>query len=405
MPVSITTKCGHMLDFMWTELQGIVEESARVLGAPIILEDIRFNLVAYGSQPADVDTVRQDSIMQRRSTVAIRIWFEQFGIATSAVPVATPADPAQGIAARLCVPTRWRGVTYGYLWAYGCNQTTGPEVARVIDLAEHAGIYLAQQSRQRERSASTLADLLSTDPDDVEGAALAMDEAGLIRRGSPFVAVVAGTADEAGGLSLNLWRLPSTVLASTDESSDRIGPGEPGTTLLVPLASGSTPAPLAAARDVAQQTLELYAERLPPDRHSLLVAGIGAPRTDLREARASWREARIALRVAAAVPTHQPVATWAELGIYRLLAARPDPALLVDASVLALLNEPELARTALIFLDLAGNVAATAATLAVHRQTLYYRLARIETLTGMSWRDGTDRLQLHAALTLGPLLD
>lgn len=392
-----------MLRGVRSELQAIVDEAARVLDAPITLEDVRFNLVAYGSQRTDVDVVRHDSIMQRRSTKAVREWFEQFGIATSPVPVATPADARHGIAPRLCLPARWRGVTYGYMWAYGLERTAGPEVVHATELAEHAGIYLAQQSRQRESSASTLTDLLSTDPDDVEHAAVAVDEAGLLRRGTPFVAVVAGTADEACGLSLNLSRLPRIVLACTDENIDTGGPGEPGTTLLVPLGP-CTPTALTAAHDIVQQTFELYAERLPPERHGALVAGIGAPRTDPREARASWREARIALRVAAAVPTQRPVATWARLGVYRLLAARPDPDLLLDTPVRALLAEPDLARTALVFLDLAGNVAATAAALSVHRQTLYYRLGRIEALTGMSWRDGTDRLRIHTALTLAPLL-
>ena len=40
----------------------------------------------------------------------------------------------------------------------------------------------------------------------------------------------------------------------------------------------------------------------------------------------------------------------------------------------------------------------------MHRQTLYYRLRRIEALTGLDLADGRDRLRLHLARTLAPLV-
>ena len=103
----------------------------------------------------------------------------------------------------------------------------------------------------------------------------------------------------------------------------------------------------------------------------------------------------------------RPVAAWADLGVHRLLACGPRRALregAVDAAVEPLLSHPELAATAAAFLDHAGNVQRAATELAIHRQTLYYRLRRIEELTGLDLADGRDRLRLHLALTLAPLL-
>ena len=57
-----------------------------------------------------------------------------------------------------------------------------------------------------------------------------------------------------------------------------------------------------------------------------------------------------------------------------------------------------VARTAEVFLDHAGQAGRTAAALAVHRQTLYYRLSRIEQLTGLDLADGRARLLLHITL-------
>jgi DNA-binding PucR family transcriptional regulator len=57
-----------------------------------------------------------------------------------------------------------------------------------------------------------------------------------------------------------------------------------------------------------------------------------------------------------------------------------------------------LAGTAETFLDCAGSASRAAAALQVHRQTLYYRLARIAELTGLDLADGEARLLLHASL-------
>jgi DNA-binding PucR family transcriptional regulator len=112
--------------------------------------------------------------------------------------------------------------------------------------------------------------------------------------------------------------------------------------------------------------------------------------------------------VAAAVPAVRPVARWAGLGVYRLLAALPDPdlaKLLLDAPVRRLLDSPDLADTVRCYLDRAGNVAQTAAALHIHRQTLYSRLGKAEQLTGLSLESGHDRLRLHLGLIIVPLLN
>ncbi|WP_435888903.1 PucR family transcriptional regulator, partial [Streptomyces niveus] len=51
-----------------------------------------------------------------------------------------------------------------------------------------------------------------------------------------------------------------------------------------------------------------------------------------------------------------------------------------------------------VYLDHAGQAGRTASELGIHRQTLYYRLSRIEQLTGLDLADGEDRLLLHMAL-------
>ncbi|MFD3421754.1 PucR family transcriptional regulator, partial [Streptomyces decoyicus] len=127
-------------------------------------------------------------------------------------------------------------------------------------------------------------------------------------------------------------------------------------------------------------------------------AGIGAGTTELTDLPATWREALDAARAARAEPRLGPITQWDALGPYRMLTALPGTA--PDPAVGPLLApaHAELARTAEVFLDCAGQASRTAQALGIHRQTLYYRLGRVEKLTGLDLADGEHRLLLHMAL-------
>ncbi|MFD0888705.1 PucR family transcriptional regulator, partial [Streptosporangium algeriense] len=97
-------------------LQETVDEIAERVGASATIEDRSLQLLAYAAQSGDIDTVRQESILRRRATPEVRAYFEGYGIAGAKGPVRIPADAELGVLARVCVPLRYHGVTYGYLW-------------------------------------------------------------------------------------------------------------------------------------------------------------------------------------------------------------------------------------------------------------------------------------------------
>jgi sugar diacid utilization regulator len=384
---------------MRPEFQDIVDEASRLLSRPATLEDRDFNLVAFCSHDAEVDEVRLHSILQRHSTREVQDWFESFGIATTDAPVRTPTSPDLEVLSRLCVPARWHGVTYGYLWLLDDEAEIDPSrVPAAAVLAERAGALMAQQARAREQLEFKLHDLLSTDPEAVDRAAHDIHELGIIERQVP-VAVVELRTQAPGAtqpVPMNLWRLPRSVLAAS--TAER-------TTLLVP--AGATD--LEPVLEIAREAWDMYAERLDPGDRAGLVAGVGGARADLSQARASWQEARLAARVGRVVPAVRPIAVWPELGVYRLLACGPERALsgaVLDPAVVRLIEhgDADLRRTASAFLAAGGSVQETAAELNVHRQTVYYRVTRIEQVTGLDLSRGDDRLLLHLGLTLAPLL-
>src|SRR5581483_7372737 len=96
--------------------QDLVDEVSALLGAPATLEDREFALIAFcAHDAAALDPVRTSSILSRRSSAAVRAWFEGHGITRATGPLRTPRDPQNGWLGRLCLPVRHDGIGYGYL--------------------------------------------------------------------------------------------------------------------------------------------------------------------------------------------------------------------------------------------------------------------------------------------------
>ena len=135
--------------------------------------------------------------------------------------------------------------------------------------------------------------------------------------------------------------------------------------------------------------------------------GVGGPVPGMAELPAARRQADIALSTL--LEDGSGVAYWTELSADALLAQFPHQLwadALLPAGVARLLADPAASvflPTLSAFLDCAGEAQRTAALLHIHRTTLYYRLSRIEQISGLSLRDGRDRLLAHLALRLHEL--
>jgi PucR C-terminal helix-turn-helix domain/GGDEF-like domain len=160
-----------------------------------------------------------------------------------------------------------------------------------------------------------------------------------------------------------------------------------------------------SARQVAEEALNMLGSRA----RTRVVAGVGDPQRHLTDTVSSYRQALLAARVAAAVPSVGDVASWSRLGAYRALVQLPpgercDSCL--DPRLVRLLDaDPDLARTVETYLDLGGDAGRTAEQLNVHRATLYYRLNKAQQLTDANLRDGNDRLALHLGFKLARLIE
>jgi DNA-binding PucR family transcriptional regulator len=140
------------------------------------------------------------------------------------------------------------------------------------------------------------------------------------------------------------------------------------------------------------------------------VVGYSDACESLRDAHRAHEHARLAMRVAAALPEHGSPAGWEGLGAYRLLARAaetPNAKELIHPGLpklFALQSKESLVQTLEAYLDNGCDTKLTAEALFLHRASLYYRLQRIEAITSTSLKSGADRLALHSGLKLARLV-
>jgi hypothetical protein len=261
--------------------------------------------------------------------------------------VHTPAVPEAEMLPRWCVPLRSGRELLGYLWVLDGDETiTEARLPEIVACAELAAAFLAQSpmtSEGRERRRATLlARLAAGRDDDAARDLIALEDL------DPATAVVVSAPGAADG-----WPL-------RDEMTAHVNP---------------------APRMVATSGPPLPLARLHLAVHRAIVT-------------------RQALRAGAALA--RP--SWDALGSWHLVAAAPPDLAVADvhrgAQVLARLARPDLMVTARTVLDHGGDIARAAAALHIHRTTLYYRIERIEAVTGVNLKTSPERDDLHMALRL-----
>ena len=236
-----------------------------------------------------------------------------------------------------------------------------------------------------------------------------------LRLGRDLLADLLGGTDEgayprAQALGHDLRR-PHRVLVISDP---RTGAGPDELLLRVRVALGGDRAPLLMQTASTVVALLPTGDGASDERLPATVAasvgrgcrvGVGGACASPGEFPRSYRQARLALRLAEAGAFTGPVVRHDDLGGYRLLAEGADPGS-VDEFVRHWIGPlldydarrgSDLAAPLARHLDCGGNYDATAAALGLGRSTVRYRLGRIRQLTGHDLSDPDVRFQLQFA--------
>lgn len=393
------------------DVQDLVDDLADALGRPVALEDRRWRLLAFSahteledlgdrrSDPRRVaagsgDRVRQASILARAAPPDVVAWLDTLDLEQAGDVVDTPENAAIGMGPRTCAPVRHDGTLLGFLWVIpGPTPLDAGQRATLVATAREAGTALWAQraggGQAHARIAALLGELLD-DPDPAARARAAGELA--VRQGwslsraraKPYAVALAELDDGGGDAAAEVaerarrrwpaddlvWRVRGTVVTAVVHSADE---------------------PEALARTLVDAGAP----------HAVASAPFG----ELAAAREALGAAAAGLVAVQQLPRLGPAASVDQLGSWvfaaRLWDASGRPA--VPPPLPALLRArsgPELAQALEATLDAAGDVAAAARALHVHRATLYRRLARAEELTGLSMDHGDDRLRVHLALRM-----
>ncbi|MDQ1742937.1 MAG: hypothetical protein QOE23_1276 [Pseudonocardiales bacterium] len=327
-------------------VQAMVDQLGAGLGKAVLIEDARHQPLWWSRQGA-IDPTRMRSILEREVHPAAVAVVARLGLARATGPVRVAAVPEAEMLARWCLPLRAGRDLLGYLWVLDPDQSvTEADLPALVECAELAAATIAQQrwtgQAREHRRATLLAQLAAGEDLDAARELIRLEEL------DPAAAVLVSSPPHSGG-----WELPGDLrvhLAGSQRLEATSGP----------------PVPLAQ--------LHVAVDR-----------------------------ARVVLRVlrAGAVLEHP---RWDALGGWHLIVNAPDELAVADvhpgAPALAAPGRADLLLTARALLDAGGDVARTAQRLHIHRTTLYYRIERIEVVTGVNLKTGADRDDLHLALRL-----
>jgi sugar diacid utilization regulator len=400
------------------ELRAVCEGLAARLQRAVAIDDPRMHLLvhtAHNEQHDQVDQTRITSVLTMSIPQDVLEHVMKSGIARADGPVRVPAWPEREVLSRVAVPVRCGGRLFGYLWLIDDDHSlTDEELQMAADASAAAGQIMHRElllgDLRRSREQALLRDLVSEDTTIRAHASAELAATDRLPASGQVVLLAVRVAadvlerrpDTAAELDLSLQRLVRQLMPMEAIAVTRSG----GHGLL--LAASMRPPTLDNMRAHARRLCAEVGKHAGTP-HAVRV-GIGPVVSGLDAASTSCALAEVSLRVAEAVPGFGQVVCYDELGIYGLLVHLPLDRLPPDAvpSGLRQLIEKDagghLIDTLETYLDQAGDARASAALLNVHRTSLYYRLSRIEQITGMNLASGGDRLSLHLGLKLARLL-
>ncbi|MEV7132165.1 helix-turn-helix domain-containing protein [Arthrobacter sp. NPDC093128] len=394
-------------------IQIAVDELAEHLRRSVVINDPGVHLLYSSVHFGDEDQIRVQAFLKRAAdTKAIGYVLAQ-GVSTWTTPGVIPANEEMGMKARVCAPIRWRGELLGQLMVLDADRSlTTAELSLINQTAKDVAAAMAvevQREADSKVQEQTVLDLVGR-------------EAVLRRRALAELAASHALGHFENVTAVEFW-VRGTWDSATASHADAalravltmgLRQGR-GTQLHAMVASATGLLLLGSAVPLGEATARVHVQKMIDQLEDLssgrfgCVAGIGPCVPGLEQAYKTVRQAHLARRAAATV-LDTPVATWTDVGPYALLLRIPDEDLSEDIlpeevrRLLAVDPDRNLAKTLRVYLDHACNGPAASDALHIHRTTLYYRLGRIATLTGLDLSEGRTRLSLHLGLTMLDLI-
>lgn len=379
-------------------LPALLARLHELTGIPVLLEhEARVDYVGAGDRlPEEVGA----AIAAERP--ALDEWLREVPLSAFDPPVALRS--LAGGRARLIAPILVQGSIAGFLSLVGSDGELGELHRLAVGRAAHAcAIELVRARAARDARDEAEEELLDALTAGRPGSHEATRERAK-RKGfdvdAPYLVVAADAP--ASGKAAKIRGAWERQLA-TMRCSALVRERGATTVALISLAGRRTPEPKSLVDQLHRTARAATA--------AAVALGYGAIRSGATEVAAAAREAEQALAMGRRLFGPDSATAFSDLGLYRLLyALQPLPELrdFRDQALARLRGKDrggELLKTLAAYLATNGSPTDAADRLHLHRNTVLYRLGRIEDLLQADLRDAEVRLSLYLALKIGDVLD
>jgi purine catabolism regulator len=378
-------------------LPALLARLHELTGVPVLLE--HDSIVNYVG-PGRLSESTSAAIAAERP--ALEEWLREVPLSAFDPPVAV--RPLLDGQARLVAPILVQGSIAGFLSLLGSDGELGEMHRLAVGRAAHAcaiELVRARAARDaRDEAEEELLDVLTAGRPGSHQAARERAKRKGFDVDAPYLVIAAEPAEPGRAPKI---RASWERLFATMRSSALVRERGDGTLALVSLAGRRALDPKALAEQLHR--VARTAAAVP------VALGYGAVRTGTAEIASGAREAQQALTMGRRLFGPDSATAFSDLGLYRLLyALQPLPELRVfrDDALARLLAKDRrgvLLQTLGAYLATNGSPTDAAQRLHLHRNTVLYRLGRIEDLLRLDLRDAEVRLALHLALKIGDVLE
>jgi purine catabolism regulator len=378
-------------------LPALLARLHELTGVPVVLEHEATVDYVGGGRLADATAA---ALAAERP--ALDDWLREVPLSAFDPPVAL--RPLGGGQARLIAPILVQGSIAGFLSLLGSDGELGEMHRLAVGRAAHAcaiELVRARAARDaRDEVEEELLDVLTAGRPGSHAAARERAKRKGFDVDAPYL-MLAAEAAEAG--QATKIRTAWERLLATMRIGALVRERNEAAIALISLSGRRTPDPKALLEPLHRAARAAVA--------GPVALGYGAVRSGATEIAAAAREAEQALTMGRRLYGPDSATAFTDLGLYRLLyALQPLPELRAfrdDAldRLRAKDRAGALLQTLSAYLSTNGSPTDAADRLHLHRNTVLYRLGRIEELLGVDLRDAEVRLSLHLALKIGEVVD
>ncbi len=386
----------------------LISAMARLTKKTVILQDKRLRPISHKLQPSIIgvwDDV--EFFLKKQDNLPVEL-HDRHRVIEVDPPVLMQALPVSGVA-RLVAPVITKNIGRGCLSIIGLESDLD-EVDQLV--CEHGAAACALEMAKQKAVNETEKRLRGTFLDRLLLGDVSLQEA--VRQGERFKhdmtrTHVAFVLSWRGSSKPSLRRLETTVNAiiSAQEASALVWTREKEGEVVVFHATDFED-PVDHSLALSNAFSDEICQQHPQHRVAI---GLGQVARDVNAWRASYRDAVQAMELAERLQTDIPLFIG-DLGVYQLILSLSDRNRLSEfcEQTLGTLTEydmrqnADLIKTLEAYFNCHGNLSQTAESLIVHRNTLLYRMNRINEIAGIDLSRPETRLALHLALTIRRLL-